>query len=219
MRLEVLCPDEFVGAMNARPADEGRSFFSKVKVGDAAFSPLVSLRSDPRNARTPMLPFDGEGRPLEVQPWITAGKLEALAMSRFWAQKTKRAPVGGHGGFELAAGTTPRAKLLEGIKRGVLISRFWYTNWVDGQTLLLTGLTRDGTFWIEKGKIVEPVRNFRWNDSPLSVLAKVVALGKRLACEAQPPTELPVPRQGPSPSDGQIRRNGRPPCSSARRLP
>ena len=186
--------ESLLSAMDQRSADEGRSFFSKVKVGDAAFSPLVSLRSDPRNARTPMLPFDGEGRPLEVQPWITEGKLEALAMSRFWAQKTKRAPVGGHGGFELAAGTTPRAKLLEGIKRGVLISRFWYTNWVDGQTLLLTGLTRDGTFLIEDGQVVAPVNNFRFNQSVADAFTKCDALSTELEAANDAETVTPAMR-------------------------
>ena len=75
-------------------------------------------------------------------------------------------------------GTDELEALISGLDRGVLISRFWYSRMLEPQRLLVTGLTRDGTFWIEKGKIVEPVRNFRWNDSPLAVLAKVVALGK-----------------------------------------
>jgi predicted Zn-dependent protease len=171
--------EALLSAMNQRPADEGRSFFSKAgssRVGEQLFSPLITLRSDPRNANTPMLPFDHQGRALPAQPWVTAGRLDALATSRFWAAKTKRQPIGGHGGFELAAGTTPRAKLLEGIRRGVLISRVWYNNWVDEQTLLQTGLTRDGTFLIEDGQIVAPVNNFRFNQSVADAFTKCDAL-------------------------------------------
>lgn len=171
--------ESLLSAMDQRSADEGRSFFSKPggsRIGEVLFSPLVTMRSDPRDARTPMLPFDGEGRALEAQPWITAGKLDALATSRFWAQHTKRTPIGGHGGFEVAKGSVPRAKLLEGIKRGVLISRVWYTNWVDAQTLLLTGLTRDGTFLIEDGQVVAPVNNFRFNQSVAEAFTKCDAL-------------------------------------------
>ncbi|MBE2252898.1 MAG: TldD/PmbA family protein [Myxococcus sp.] len=167
-------------AMDQRAADEGRSFFSRgegqSRVDESLLSPLVTLRSDPTSPRTPMLPFDAEGRALGPQPWITAGRIDALSTSRFWAEKTHRQPVGGHGGFELAAGATPRAKLLEGVRRGVLISRVWYTNWVDGPTLLLTGLTRDGTFLIEDGQVVGPVNNFRFNQSVADAFTRCDAL-------------------------------------------
>lgn len=165
-----------LNAMNQRSADEGRSFFSKAKLGEKLFSELVTLRSDPRSAATPGLPFEQEGRVLDAQPWVTNGTLSALAADRYWAKKTNRSAIGGHSGFELAKGTTPRAKLLEGITRGVLISRVWYTNWVDAQTLLLTGLTRDGTFLIENGAIAGPVNNFRFNQSVAETFARVEAL-------------------------------------------
>ncbi len=189
--------ESLLSSMDQRAADEGRSFFSKAgssRVGEQLFSPLVTLRSDPRNPRTPMLPFDGEGRTLQAQPWITAGKLDALATSRFWAAKTKRQPLGGHGGFELAAGTTPRARLLEGVKRGVLISRVWYTNWVDGQTLLLTGLTRDGTYLIEDGQVVAPVNNFRFNQSVADAFTKCDALSFELEAANDAETVTPAMR-------------------------
>ncbi|MDP3234758.1 MAG: TldD/PmbA family protein [Myxococcales bacterium] len=190
--------ESLLSSMDQRAADEGRSFFSKApgssRVGEQLFSPLVTLRSDPRNTRTPMLPFDGEGRALQAQPWITAGRIDALGASRFWAAKTKREPIGGHGGFELAAGTTPRAKLLEGITRGVLISRVWYTNWVDGQTLLLTGLTRDGTFLIENGQIVAPVNNFRFNQSVADAFTKCDALSVELDAANDAETVTPAMR-------------------------
>jgi predicted Zn-dependent protease len=88
-----LC-ETLLSAMDQRSADEGRSFFAGKKPGDAIASPLITLRSDPRSPRTPMLPFDDEGRVLEAQPWITGGTLEALGTSRFWAAKTRRKPIG-----------------------------------------------------------------------------------------------------------------------------
>jgi predicted Zn-dependent protease len=180
-------------AMDRRAADEGRSFFSG-KMGQKLMGDAISISSDPRNPRTPMLPFDGEGRALTAQPWIVSGTVSALATSRFWAKKTNTSPIGGHGGFEVAPGTVDRAKLLEGVTRGVLISRFWYTNWVEAQNLLLTGLTRDGTFLIENGQIVGPVNNFRFNQSVAEAFAKCDRLSNTLEAAHDAETVSPAMR-------------------------
>ena len=66
--------------------------------------------------------------------------------------------------------------LIAGTERGVLVTRFWYIRELDPQTLLLTGLTRDGLFLIEKGKITRPVKNMRWNESPIVALNNVEAM-------------------------------------------
>lgn len=179
-------------SMDRRAADEGRSFFAG-KSGPL-FSELVSLSSDPRNPRTPMLPFDGEGRALSAQAWVTKGAVSGLATSRYWAKKSGTQPVGGHGGFELAGGSVDRAALIAGVKRGVLISRFWYTNWVEAQNLLLTGLTRDGTFLIENGEIAGPVNNFRFNQSVAEAFAKCDALSKDVEAAHDAETVTPALR-------------------------
>lgn len=177
--------ESLMSAMNQRSADEGRSFFSKPpnqsKVGERLFSEHVTLRSNPKEPKTPMLPFDTEGRALDAQNWITNGRLEALGTTRYWAKRTNKPVIGGHSGYELTAGTVPRARLLENVTRGVLISRFWYTNWVEPQNLLLTGLTRDGTFLIENGRIVAPVNNFRFNQSVAEAFLKCDALSSELS--------------------------------------
>ncbi len=183
-----------VSTMDQRSADEGRSYFSKKKVGERVASPLVTIASDPRSPLTPMLPFDDQGRSLEAQRWITGGTLEALSMSRYWAAKTNRQPIGGHPGMALAAGSTPRSTLTQGIKRGVLISRFWYTNWVDGPTLLLTGLTRDGTYLIEDGQLVAPVNNFRFNQSVADAFGACDALSSEVENASDPETSTPAMR-------------------------
>jgi predicted Zn-dependent protease len=76
---------------------------------------------------------------------------------------------GGHGSVE---------DLIKSTEKGILVTRFWYTRMVDPQALTLTGLTRDGTFYIENGKIKHPVKNFRFNESPIIMLNNLEALGK-----------------------------------------
>jgi predicted Zn-dependent protease len=172
----------FVDALDARQADEGRSAFSRpgggTRVGERLLHASVRLWSDPADKLDPADPFDPEGRPHRKVTWVEGGELRALHNSRYWADKQGLDDLPAPSSLHMAGGTDDLEALVAGLDRGVLISRFWYSRMLEPQQLLVTGLTRDGTFWIEKGKIVEPVRNFRWNDSPLSVLAKVVALGK-----------------------------------------
>jgi predicted Zn-dependent protease len=68
------------------------------------------------------------------------------------------------------------ADLIAGTERGILVTRFWYIRSLDRQTILLTGLTRDGLFLIEKGKVTRPLKNMRWNDSPVVALNNVDAM-------------------------------------------
>lgn len=163
----------FVQSLAARPADEGRSYFAKNRPGAKLFADNITLRT----ALDPQLqvsPFDEEGLPRAPRTWVDKGVLEALYYDRYWAQHEKQAATAGPGPFELAGGT---ANPLEGVKRGVLITRFWYTNLLDPMALMCTGSTRDGTFLVEDGKITRPVNNFRFNESPITVMAKCDALG------------------------------------------
>lgn len=170
----------FVEALDARAAEEGRSFFSKPgggsRLGEALCSPLVSLSSSPLSKETPTYPWDEEGFALTPRAWVTQGKLTELMRTRTWAEKTKQPPTGRYRGFSLAPGTTPRADLLTGIKRGVLVKRLWYTNLVEPKNLLVTGLTRDGTFLIEDGQVVGAVNNFRVNVGAAEVLSRCDAI-------------------------------------------
>ncbi|MEX1368312.1 MAG: metallopeptidase TldD-related protein, partial [Nannocystaceae bacterium] len=171
----------FVYGLGARRADEGRSAFSRPGggnlVGDALFDPRIQLWSDPTDAANPAAPFDGQGRAHDRVDWVTDGVLKALSSSRFWADKQGIEDIPAPSSLHMAGGTDDLESLVAGFDRGVLISRLWYIRMLDPQQLLVTGLTRDGTFWVEKGKIVEPIRNFRFNDSPLTLLRKVVGLG------------------------------------------
>jgi predicted Zn-dependent protease len=166
-----------LGSMDARDADEGRSFFSKpgggTKVGDKLFSDPIEITSDPADRENPSAPFDDEGFPLAPVTWIDKGAIARLAISRYWAQKTGKKATGEAQSFHLKGGTDTIEKLIAGVKRGVLVTRFWYANMVEPQTLLCTGLTRDGTFLIENGQVTAPVNNFRFNESPITVLKNV----------------------------------------------
>jgi predicted Zn-dependent protease len=168
------------GALDRREADEGRSAFSKPgggnRVGEKLFGENVTLRSDPRDVALAGQPFDPEGVPLAPTTWVDRGKLAALPVSRYWAKKSNVPATGQPGTFILDGGSTPRAELLKGVKRGVLITRFFYTGMVDPQTVLVTGLTRDGVFLVENGEVVAPVNNFRWNQSVLTMLANTDAM-------------------------------------------
>jgi len=170
-------------ALDARQADEGRSFFSKAgggtRLGERLFGDATTLRSDPTRAETPGAPFDDEGLPLAPTVWIDRGRLAALATTRYWAAKQDRPALGSPSGYELVGGAHDMAGLLDGVERGVLITRFWYTRWLDPQTVMVTGLTRDGVFLIEDGVVTAPVNNFRFNESPVTMLKNADALTRQ----------------------------------------
>lgn len=165
-----------VDAMDQRAADEGRSFFAG-KAGEKLFADMVTLTSDPRSAETPHAPFDDEGLPLARQTWIEAGRVKDLSVSRYWAGKSGKSPTGEQRVFHLGGGEAAGVDdLVRSTKRGLLVTRFWYTRMLEPQSVMITGLTRDGVFLVEDGKIAGPVQNFRYNESPVNVLAKVDAM-------------------------------------------
>jgi len=166
-----------IGAFNARRADEGRSFFAKKRPGDALFPAEITLRSDPADGPLGASPFDAEGFPLAPTKWIDKGTLTGLPYSRFWAKKQGKPPTGQPSAWTLDGGTASQDELIKGVSRGVLITRFWYLRPLDPQTLLTTGLTRDGVYLIENGRISHPVNNFRFNESPVQMLARCDGLG------------------------------------------
>ncbi|MBU1823113.1 MAG: TldD/PmbA family protein, partial [Bacteroidetes bacterium] len=123
-------------------------------------------------------PWSGDGRPQEKINWIEKGVVKNLAYSRFWAQKkgVKATPFPNN--VIMAGGNSSLEEMIKSTKRGILVTKLWYIRSVDPQTLLLTGLTRDGTFFIEDGVIKFPVKNFRFNESPIIMLNNLEALGK-----------------------------------------
>ena len=182
---------------DARQADEGRSFFSKKgggnRIGEQVLGDKVNIYSDPADPLAPTVMFDGAGLPIKRTSWVEKGLWKELSYSRFWAQKQNREPTAQPANLIMQGGTATMADLIAGTERGVLVTRFWYIRPLDPQTLLFTGLTRDGLFLIEKGKVTRPVKNMRWNESP------VVALNN---LDAMTPAERTVSGEGFGGSDG-----------------
>ena len=189
------------GAFSARATEEGRTFLSKrgggTLVGEKVFPEFVSFRSDPFDPRQPSSPWTGDWLPASALTYIDKGVIANLAYDRYWAEKTGKKPTGGAaggfggfggggggGGFGAAGslimeGTdTPLAKLIASVEKGLLVTHFWYIRFVNQQTLQHTGLTRDGLFLIENGKITTPIMNFRFNESPVRMLKNTKMVGQ-----------------------------------------
>ena len=167
---------------DARTSDEGRSPFVKQgggnKIGEKIVDNRVTLFSDPADAQLLAQPFDGEGFPIARQVWIENGVLKQLFYSRFWAKKQGKKPTGAPSSIKMSGGSASIDEMIRGTERGILVTRLWYLREVDPRTILYTGLTRDGTFLIENGKVSRSAQNFRFNDSPLFMLNNLEALGR-----------------------------------------
>jgi len=173
-----------MGGVSARSAEEGRSFFSKPgggnRLGEELFPKWLHVRSDPALKEAPVSPWTGAGLPRKARDWIRGGALRRFSRSRFWAKKTGRPVEPSGGNWHLGTTGETTEDLIATTERGVLITSLWYIRGVDPQSMLFTGLTRDGVFWIEDGKIARPVNNFRWNDSPVSVFGNALAVSKSI---------------------------------------
>jgi predicted Zn-dependent protease len=167
---------------DARATDEGRSPFVKQgggnKIGEKIVDERISIYADPYDPQVLAQPFDGEGLPLGRQVFVENGVLKTLYYSRFWAQKKGVQPTGAPTSFLMSGGSASVDDMIRSTERGILVTRLWYLREVDPRTILYTGLTRDGTFLIENGKVSKAVKNFRFNDSPLFMLNNLEAIGQ-----------------------------------------
>ena len=187
-------------AFSARNTDEGRTFLSKrgggTLLGEKVFPEFVTFRMDPFDARQPSSPWTSDFLPTRAMTWIDKGVIANLAYDRYWASKTGKQPTpgafggfgggrGGGGGFGGGAGSlimeggdASLQDLIASVERGLLVTHLWYIRGVNPQTLQQTGLTRDGLFLIENGKITTPVMNMRFLESPVRLLKNTKRLGK-----------------------------------------
>jgi predicted Zn-dependent protease len=190
------------GNMGQRPADEGRSFLSKKpaegeelpegaprnRLGEKLFDERVTIYSDPKHPECPTAPWSGDGAPVSKTVWVDKGVVKTLPNSRYWAEKTGVPYVpthysggglfGGNQQLIMEGGDKTLEEMIAGTRRGILVTRLWYIRQLDPQSLLYTGLTRDGTFYIEDGEIKYPIKNFRFNESPIVMLNNIEELGK-----------------------------------------
>jgi predicted Zn-dependent protease len=174
-----------------RGADEGRSFLSyklkegedaskapKNRLGEKMFDEVVNLYSDPQHPIAPAAPFGDDGYPRKRVDWIKNGVVTNMPNTPYWAKKTEVDYIPAPGNLIMEGGDQSLEQMIKSTRRGILVTRLWYIRTLDPQTLLYTGLTRDGTFYIEDGEIKYPVKNFRFNESPIVMLNNIEALGK-----------------------------------------
>ena len=140
----------------------------------------VSAYSDPLHPDVPTSTWNAAGQPLKKTVWIENGVVKNLSYDRFWAKEKGVDPVPSPSNVIMEGGDASLEDLIKSTKKGILVTRLWYIRSVDPQTLLYTGLTRDGTFYIENGKIKHPVKNFRFNESPVIMLNNLETLGKQV---------------------------------------
>ncbi len=188
-------------SLSRRTVDEGRSFLSKAgggnRIGEEVFAPIVTLRSDPFDPRLSGRPWSGvgpggggggflgfggfggagaAGLPARKKTWVEKGVVKAVPVDRYWAAKNGLEALPFSGSLILEGGSGSLDELVARTERGLLVTHFFYIRSVNPQTIQLTGLTRDGLWLVEKGRIVAPVQNFRFNDSPVSLLRNVEAM-------------------------------------------
>jgi predicted Zn-dependent protease len=180
----------------AKEAAEGRTVFSKpgggTRVGERLSAQPVTLSSDPRAPGLACTPFVlshasgsdssvfDNGLPLGATSWISDGSLAALISSRHSAEVAGLpvTPAIDNLTFATSAPAAPTlSEMIASTKRALLLTCLWYIREVDPQTLLLTGLTRDGVYLVEDGEVVGAVNNFRFNESPVGMLERLLEVG------------------------------------------
>jgi predicted Zn-dependent protease len=167
----------FAFSFDARSAEEGRSPLSapggKTKVGEKIFDERINIYSDPWHPDLPGSQSAQGGLPAQKIYLVRNGVVENLVYSRFWAKQKSKEPTPGPVNNIIESSASPVAieDMIKSMDRGLLLGRFWYIRSLDPRTVLQTGLTRDGIWYIENGKIQYPVKNFRFNQSVMQLLA------------------------------------------------
>ena len=176
--------------LDARAADEGRSFMSRNdngkpvgnKVGEQLFNPIVQVQRNPTHPLLQSGRFFGNGLsniPLNI---IKDGMVQTLSYSRYWAKEQDQEPTGAMYPIVMTGSEQTVSDLIASTERGILVTRAWYVRYVNPRTLEVTGMTRDGTFLIENGKVSHPIRNLRFNQSLPEMLKNVVEVSQPKRC-------------------------------------
>jgi predicted Zn-dependent protease len=179
----------------AKDAVDGRTVFSKpgggTRIGERLASLALSLRSDPAAPGLQCAPFViahassrdssvfDNGLPKARTDWIAEGTLTGLTQTRYTARLSGQpvTPAIDNLIMETPGATGSLAELVSRTGRGLLLTCLWYIREVDPQTLLLTGLTRDGVYLVENGEVTGAVNNFRFNESPVGMLSRITEVG------------------------------------------
>ena len=171
--------------LDARAADEGRSFMSRIdeagkpvgnRLGEPMFSPLVQVQRQPAHPLLQLGTCFADGLSNHYREVIKDGVPQTLSYSRYWAQQQGKEPTGAMFPIVMSGSNQSLADLIAQTEQGILVSRAWYVRYVNPRTLEVTGMTRDGTFWIEEGQIAYPIKNLRFNQSLPEMLREIDAL-------------------------------------------
>lgn len=171
--------------LDARAADEGRSFVSRTsetgqpagnRIGEIMFSPLVQVQRDPAHPLLQWGTFFSDGMRNSYLEIIKNGTLQNLSYSRYWAAQKNQEARGSFYPIVMTGSEKSLTDLIAQTERGILVSRAWYVRSINPKTLEVTGMTRDGTFWIEDGRIAYPIKNLRFNQSLPDLLRDVDAI-------------------------------------------
>ncbi len=182
-----------------RDAAEGRTVFSSptggTRIGEQLGPVGLRLSSDPHDPALATTPFSvatasssmtsvfDNGLPLAATDWLRDGALAALVQTRASARTTGSAVTPYVHNLSLdGGGVASTDDLVASTGRGLLLTCLWYIREVDPETLLLTGLTRDGVYLVQDGEVVGAVNNFRWNESPVALLGRLAEVGRSEAC-------------------------------------
>ena len=173
--------------LDARAADEGRSFMSLRddagqpvgnRVGEQLFNPIVEVQRNPAHPLLQGDRFFGNGLPNKPLEIIKDGIPQTLSYSRYWAKEQNCEPTGAMYPMVMKGSESSVADLIATTEKGILVTRAWYVRYVNPRTLEVTGMTRDGTFLIENGKVSHPIKNLRFNQCLPAMLDNVVAVSE-----------------------------------------
>lgn len=181
----------FLWSASARAAHEGQSVFSKkgggTRVGEKLSDRKINMFSDPSSTLLPGAPFIAHpsssefgsifdnGQKSTRVDWLKDGVLQSLIQTRATAAMTNLpfTPIADNFFMEVDGGKGTLEDLIKTLDHGLLLTTLWYIRMVDPNSLLLTGLTRDGVYYVKGGEVQGVTNNFRWNDSPVSALARI----------------------------------------------
>jgi predicted Zn-dependent protease len=194
---------QMFGDFSATAIRDGRSFLTD-RAGASLFGGNITVRDDVRHPLQAGAPFDGEGVPRRTLALVESGVVGEVAASRQAAAAAGTAPTG-HGfplpneygeapvNIVVSGGATPVEEMIASTDRGILVTRLWYIREVDPYQKIFTGMTRDGTFLVERGEVVCGLRNFRFNQGLIELLSNVEALSPAVRSSGEESFDMVVP--------------------------
>jgi predicted Zn-dependent protease len=194
---------QMFGDFSATAIRDGRSFLND-RIGKQIFGPNITIQDDAWHPLQSGAPFDGEGVPRQHLTLVENGVVRDIAYCRQAAAQAGVAPTG-HGfplpnefgeapsNIAIAGGDATVEKMVASTERGILVTRFWYIREVDPYEKIFTGMTRDGTFLVEDGRIVAGIRNFRFNQGLMEMLSNVEALSAPVRASGEEAFDMVAP--------------------------